>query len=196
MDKFKAYVTGKKKLDEDGYNQHVEMLKTLRNEHGTRHENITVEEAARLGAVLASHDDTTIEHVNVSKSRGIKVAEFPTTLEAAKACRENGISIMMGAPNLIRGGSHSGNVSALELAQNELLDVISSDYVPAALLQSAIQLGDLWGDLPKALRTVTLNPARAAGFSDRGEIALGQRADLICFSMDDNHGIIESVFVG
>lgn len=196
MDKFKAYVTGKKKLDENGYNQHVEMLKALRNEHGTRHENITVEEATRLGAVLASHDDTTIEHVNVSKSRGIKVAEFPTTLEAAKACRENGISIMMGAPNLIRGGSHSGNVSALELAQNELLDVISSDYVPAALLQSAIQLGDLWGDLPKALRTVTLNPARAAGFSDRGEIALGKRADLICFSMDDNHGIIESVFVG
>ena len=196
MDKFKAYVTGKKKLDEDGYNQHVEMLKTLRNENGKRHENITVEEAARLGAVLASHDDTTTEHVKVSKSRGIKVAEFPTTLEAAKACRKNGISIMMGAPNLIRGGSHSGNVSALELAQNELLDVISSDYVPAALLQSAIQLGDLWGDLPKALRTVTLNPARAAGFSDRGEIALGQRADLICFSMDDNHGIIESVFVG
>ena len=57
-------------------------------------------------------------------------------------------------------------------------------------------MGDLWGDLPKALRTVTLNPARAAGFSDRGEIALGQRADLICFSMDDTHGIIESVFVG
>jgi len=196
MDKFKAYVTGKKKLDEDGYNHHVEMLKTLRNENGTRHEKITVEEAARLGAILASHDDTTIEHVNVSKSRGIKVAEFPTTLEAAKACRENGISIMMGAPNLIRGGSHSGNVSALELAQNELLDVISSDYVPAALLQSAIQLGDLWGDLPKALNTVTLNPARAAGLADRGEISLGQRADLICFSMDDNHGIIESVFVG
>ena len=76
------------------------------------------------------------------------LAEFPTTVEAARACRARGIAIMMGAPNLMRGGSHSGNVSALELAQQDLLDVISSDYVPAALLQSALMLANLWGDLP------------------------------------------------
>lgn len=83
---------------------------------------------------MASHDDTTVEHVENSANRGMGLAEFPTTVEAAHACRERGIAIMMGAPNLMRGGSHSGNVSALELAQQDLLDVISSDYVPAALL--------------------------------------------------------------
>lgn len=195
MDKFKAYVTGKKNLDEEGYRAHVDMLRDLRERHGDQHELITVQEAERLGAVLASHDDTTVEHVATSHSRGIQIAEFPTTFEAAKACREKGIAIMMGAPNLIRGGSHSGNVSALELAQNDLLDVISSDYVPAALLQSAILLADLWGDYPRALRTVTLNPAHAAGLADRGDIALGMRAHFVCFATSGNQGIIDRVFV-
>ena len=134
-----------------------------RDELGSTNENAACAAAARLVAVMASHDDTTVEHVENSAARGMMLAEFPTTVEAARACRERGVTIMMGAPNLIRGGSHSGNVSALELAQQDLLDVISSDYVPAALLQSALMLAKLWGDLPRAMRIVSTNPASEIG---------------------------------
>jgi hypothetical protein len=100
-----------------------------------------VDAAQRFGAVLASHDDTTAGHVARSAGHGIALAEFPTTEEAARACRQHGIAVMMGAPNLIRGGSHSGNVSATVLAEADLLDIVSSDYVPSALLYSAIAAG-------------------------------------------------------
>ena len=193
LSKLKAYVTGKKNLDDAGFQTHVEMLLKLRNRYGDMHETLTCAEAERLGAVLASHDDTTQEHVQTSAFRGVKVAEFPTTAEAAAACRENGIAIMMGAPNLIRGGSHSGNVSALELAKLDLLDIISSDYVPAALFQSALLLAELWGDLPRAMRTVTSQPAKSAGLTDRGQIAIGKRADLTIFRKTEKFGHMQSV---
>jgi alpha-D-ribose 1-methylphosphonate 5-triphosphate diphosphatase len=140
-----------------------------------------VELAHRQGIPLASHDDTTVDEVAQSVAEGVSLAEFPTTLESAIACRENDITVMMGAPNLIRGGSHSGNVAAETLAREGLLDILSSDYVPASLLMAAFDLPrriDGLG-LPQALATVTLNPARATGLHDRGEIALGKRADLV-----------------
>lgn len=86
---------------------------------------------------------------------------------------------MMGAPNLIRGGSHSGNVAARDLAEAGLLDIVSSDYVPSALMSSAFLLADLWDDIPRAIATVTANPARAAGLEDRGRIAEGLHGDLV-----------------
>ena len=89
----------------------------------------------------------------------------------------------MGAPNLIRGGSHSGNVAAGELAGAGYLDILSSDYVPAALLLAAVRLGEGWGDMARGIATVTRNPARAVGLEDRGEIAPGRRADLIRFAI-------------
>ena len=85
----------------------------------------------------------------------------------------------MGAPNLIRGGSHSGNVAAQALAQDGLLDILSSDYVPSSLLTGALQLGDLWGDMARGVATVTAAPAAAAGLTDRGRLAIGARADVI-----------------
>jgi alpha-D-ribose 1-methylphosphonate 5-triphosphate diphosphatase len=81
----------------------------------------------------------------------------------------------------------------LELALQDLLDVISSDYVPAALLQSALMLANLWGDLPRAMRTVSTNPAAAAGLQDRGQIAIGQRADVVCYEPIGNIGVIRRV---
>jgi alpha-D-ribose 1-methylphosphonate 5-triphosphate diphosphatase len=139
-------------------------------------------ELARVRAIrLASHDDTTVGEVAASVADGVVLAEFPTTIEAAQACRDNGIAVMMGAPNLIRGGSHSGNVAASELAALGLLDVFSSDYVPASLLMAAFDLPRrVRGiDLPHAMRTVTLNPARAMGLTDRGALVPGLRADLV-----------------
>jgi alpha-D-ribose 1-methylphosphonate 5-triphosphate diphosphatase len=129
---------------------------------------------------LASHDDTAPSHIQEAVEAGITISEFPTTVEAAAAARRHNLGIVMGAPNLVRGGSHSGNVSALELAQAQLLDGLSSDYVPHALLHGAFLLRDRAGwNLPAALRTVTLNPARMVGLDDRGELSPGRRADFV-----------------
>ncbi len=130
---------------------------------------------------LASHDDTTAAHVVESHTDGVRLAEFPTTIEAAAASRAAGIAVMMGAPNVVRGGSHSGNVAARELAERGLLDALSSDYVPASLLQGALMLADVpaIGGMAGAIRLVTKAPAEALGLTDRGEIAIGKRGDLV-----------------
>lgn len=174
-----AYVRGKHGLSEAEFADHVASQKALSALMGPAHEAAAVAEARRYGAVLASHDDTTERDVAQSAAHGARFAEFPTTREAALACRSRGIAVMMGAPNLIRGGSHSGNVSAGALAEDGLLDIVSSDYVPAALLSAALMLGDLGGDLARGIATVSAAPARAAGLTDRGEIAPGKRADLV-----------------
>ncbi|WP_299044130.1 alpha-D-ribose 1-methylphosphonate 5-triphosphate diphosphatase [uncultured Tateyamaria sp.] len=192
--KMKAYVMGKNNLTEQEFADHVVKLQGLQDRLGARHEAAAVAEAGRLGAVLASHDDTTAPQVRVSSGHGVAVAEFPTTIEAAEVCRAEGIAIIMGAPNLVRGGSHSGNVAAQDLAERDLLDILSSDYVPAALLMSAVQLGALWGDMARGLATVTRTPARAVGLGDRGEIAVGQRADLVRFSHADGVVAAREVF--
>ncbi len=175
----RTYLQKKRRFTDAEFEAHVTHLKDLRAAHGERHERTAVEKAEQLGAVLASHDDTTIEHVAQSAARGVRVAEFPTTLEAAHACHEYGIKVIMGAPNLIRGGSHSGNVAAHELAREGLLDILSSDYVPSSLMTAAFRLADLWDNLSRAISTVTDTPARAAGLEDRGRIAPGLRADLV-----------------
>ncbi len=175
----KTYVAKKRGMNDAEFVEHVENLKSLQARFGKIHEKGAVAEATRLGAVLASHDDTTADQVATSSQNGVGFAEFPTTVEAAEACREHGIAVMMGAPNLIRGGSHSGNVAAEELARADLLDIVSSDYVPSALLLSAFHLSEIWNDLPRAVSTVTINPAKATGLRDRGAIQIGLRGDLL-----------------
>lgn len=179
MTALKTYVAKKRGMDDADFAAHVENLKGLQQRYGAKHEVGAVTEANRLGAVLASHDDTTAEHVATSAANGVGFAEFPTTFEAAEACRARGIAVMMGAPNLIRGGSHSGNVAAADLAEAGLLDIVSSDYVPAALLLSAFHLAEVWNDLPRAIATVTANPARAARLNDRGALRVGLRGDVL-----------------
>ncbi|MDQ7774997.1 MAG: alpha-D-ribose 1-methylphosphonate 5-triphosphate diphosphatase [Paracoccus aminovorans] len=193
--KLAQYVQGKYKLSDAAFAEHVARLKALRARHGDAHEAAAVEIAHRLGAVLASHDDTTPEHVATSAGHGVRLAEFPTTPEAAAACRAHGIMVMMGAPNLIRGGSHSGNVSAADLAQGGHLDILSSDYVPAALLSGALILARIWDDLPRAMATVTANPATASGLTDRGRLEPGLRADLIRFAMMDETPVMRETRV-
>jgi alpha-D-ribose 1-methylphosphonate 5-triphosphate diphosphatase len=130
---------------------------------------------------LASHDDTTDENVTDAIRDRVAVAEFPTTMEAARGLHQAGIGILMGAPNVVRGGSHSGNIAAVDLAREGLLDILSSDYVPSSLLMGALQLPKRVPaiDLAAAVRTVTKRPAEAVGLTDRGEIAVGLRADVI-----------------
>ncbi|SMG22809.1 alpha-D-ribose 1-methylphosphonate 5-triphosphate diphosphatase [Paracoccus sp. J56] len=179
LEKLREYVCGKHGLSDEGFADHVASQRALRERVGPLHEATAVAEARRYGAVLASHDDTTAGQVAVSAGHGAHFAEFPTTSEAARACRDHGIRVMMGAPNLIRGGSHSGNVAAAELAEAGLLDILSSDYVPSSLLSGALLLGDLWGDMARGISTVTRAPAEATGLDDRGRLEPGARADVI-----------------
>ncbi len=155
-----------------------------------------IEIAAKNGVVLASHDDATAAHAQEAASEGVSVAEFPTTLEAAEALKEAGIVVMMGGPNIVRGGSHSGNVAAEELARAGLLDILSSDYVPASLLMSAFELPNRAPeiDLAAAIRTVTLTPAKATGLTDRGAIAKGLRADLVRVHLVETTPIVRQVW--
>ncbi|CAM3056274.1 alpha-D-ribose 1-methylphosphonate 5-triphosphate diphosphatase [Paracoccus nototheniae] len=193
--KLRDYVIGKKGLSEDQFHAHVAHQQALRARVGAAHEAAAVDHARRYGAVLASHDDTTAPQVAVSAGHGCHFAEFPTTHEAAQACRDHGIKVMMGAPNLIRGGSHSGNIAALDLARADLLDILSSDYVPASLLSAALMLGDLWGNPARGLSTVTAAPADAVGLQDRGRIAPGARGDLIRIRRVGAAGALRGVWV-
>lgn len=194
ISKLQTYMRKKRSMSDEAFLAHVAELKALQKRHGARHEAGAVEAAARLGAVLASHDDTTAAQVTQSRAHGVQFAEFPTTVEAAQACAKTGIAVMMGAPNIIRGGSHSGNVSALDLAERGLLDIVSSDYVPSALLLSAFRLADLWGDLPRAIATVTARPAEVTGLTDRGRIACGLRGDLVLISRQGASPVIRGVW--
>ena len=196
LSKLKDYVCGKHGLSDAGFDDHVAQLVALHARLGAAHEAAAVAAAARFGAVLASHDDTTAPQVATSAGYGIRLAEFPTTVEAASACRDHGIAVMMGAPNLMRGGSHSGNVAAQDLARAGLLDIVSSDYVPAALLSAALMLGDLYGSVARGFASVTSAPAHACGLNDRGEIGLGLRADLVRVQQIDEAAIVRGLWVG
>lgn len=145
---------------------------------------------------LASHDDTTEENVTDAIQDRVSVAEFPTTMEAARGLHRAGIGILMGAPNVVRGGSHSGNIAAVDLAREGLLDILSSDYIPSSLLMAALQLPQRVPaiDLASAVRTVTKAPAEAVGLSDRGEIANGKRADLIRVHVARDIPVVRSVW--
>ena len=190
----RAYLKKKRSMNEAEFTEHVAKLKQLQIRYRDEHERCAVAAAKRYGAVLASHDDTTAEQVTVSKDCGVRYAEFPTTVEAATACREQGIAVMMGAPNIIRGASHSGNVSAQTLAEAGLLDIVSSDYVPAALLLSAFRLAEQWQDLPRAISCVTENPAMAVGLTDRGKLEAGLRGDVVRVGMLGNTPLVRGVW--
>jgi alpha-D-ribose 1-methylphosphonate 5-triphosphate diphosphatase len=152
--------------------------------------------AQRYQTPLASHDDTTAEHVQDAIRDRVAVAEFPTTMEAAEALHSAGIKVMMGAPNLVRGGSHSGNIATAQLARAGVLDVMSSDYVPSSLLIAALRLVEEVNnfDLPAAIRTVSKTPADVIGLDDRGEIAVGKRADLVQVRQAGNAVAVRSVW--
>ncbi|OYO01769.1 alpha-D-ribose 1-methylphosphonate 5-triphosphate diphosphatase [Enemella evansiae] len=141
-------------------------------------------ELARSGAIrLMGHDPDSPEAVTELVERGAAVAEFPTTRAAAEAARAAGLLIVAGAPNVLRGGSHNGNVSAGELARAGLLDALASDYLPTALLGSVSVLAPELG-LPAAVGFVTSGPARVAGLPDTGTLTVGERADLLLVSDD------------
>ena len=195
IDKFSAYVQGSSGLNDESFRAYCDYLEGLYDRLGASHEAAAVAAARRFGATLASHDDTTAAQVMASVRYGVRMAEFPTTVEAARTCQASGVAVIMGAPNLIRGGSHSGNVAAAALADMGFLDILSSDYVPASLLMGAVMLGERWDSMARGIATVTAAPAQATGLTDRGRIALGQRADLLRFGKVANVAVTRGLWV-
>jgi len=167
-----------KKWTDAEFHQMMEERKASQEKHVSRQRGRAIELARAHGTVMASHDDTTIAHVDEAVGDGILISEFPTTVEAARHAHGKGMKIVMGAPNIVRGGSHSGNVSAGELAAAGLLDGLSSDYVPASLVLAAFRLAqDEVIGLPGAVALISKNPAEMVGLTDRGTIEAGRRAD-------------------
>ncbi|MAS42763.1 MAG: phosphonate metabolism protein PhnM [Rhodobacteraceae bacterium] len=195
VSQLRRYHEGKYGRSTADMDEYLAFLAALSARVSATHEDAAAARGRALGAVLASHDDTDVSHVEASARHGARVAEFPTTLEAARACKDAGIAVMMGAPNLLRGGSHSGNVAAHDLAAEGLLDILSSDYAPSSLLMAAVRLGEEGGDMARGFATVTRAPARATGLDDRGEIAPGLRADLVRVKLGYASPVIRGMWV-
>jgi alpha-D-ribose 1-methylphosphonate 5-triphosphate diphosphatase len=151
---------------------------------------------ASRGIPIASHDDTTPEHVDMAAASGCTISEFPTTIEAASEARGKGMTTIAGAPNVVRGGSHSGNVSAQELAEHGLLDGLSSDYVPSSLLQAIGRLDRTTEiGLPKLMGLVTWGVADLLRLHDRGRLAPGLRADVLRFRFAGETPVVRELYV-
>ncbi|RED44870.1 alpha-D-ribose 1-methylphosphonate 5-triphosphate diphosphatase [Aestuariispira insulae] len=198
MDAYYTYYQGKFGLTDREMDAFIAARKREQQEYSHRYRQMVVELARSYDITLASHDDATLAHVEEAVEDGMSVAEFPTTLEAAAASHAAGLKVMMGGPNIVRGRSHSGNVSARDLAAEKVLDVISSDYVPHSLLQAAMILHDDFDHiaLPDAIRLISKNPAESIGLDDRGEILPGKRADLVHMHHSPHHPVIRGVWSG
>ena len=196
LEAYYTYYQGKFGLSDDEMKSYMDERIEAQKRNSIPNRKAVVELARVKQIPLASHDDASVEHVDEARNDGIVVAEFPTTDKAAAACREAGIAVMMGAPNVVRGKSHSGNVSARDLARQGNLEILSSDYVPYSLLHGAVLLEQECEaiTLPEAIATVTRNPAANVGMADRGEIQIGKRADLVRFRVEEDVPSIKGVW--
>lgn len=195
-DKLRQYYMGKFLMSEEQFEAfHVRSL-DLHSRNAERHRREIVARAQARALPLASHDDATRAHVEQAVENGMTIAEFPTTWEAAEASREGGLAVLVGAPNLVLGGSHSGNIAAIDLVRERQADILSSDYVPASLMESVFKLPatGIGLSLPEAVRLASLNPARAVGLGDRGEIAADRRADFVRVCLHDETPMVRAVW--
>ncbi len=136
--------------------------------------------AHKAGISVASHDDDSAERIDTMSGIGSDISEFPIYLEAAQAAKAAGMHTVFGAPNILRGKSQSGSMRAIDAIHEGVADCLCGDYSPAALMVAVFRLPALTElSLADALRLVTVNPAKAARLEDRGEIAVGKRADLV-----------------
>ncbi|SDR33099.1 alpha-D-ribose 1-methylphosphonate 5-triphosphate diphosphatase [Rhizobiales bacterium GAS113] len=179
----------------------IDMAIGERTERGLRsvmrNWELVVEMFRNPGIVLASHDDTTEGQVEEAAASGCTISEFPTTREAAVKAKELGLKTIGGAPNIVRGGSHSGGVAMRELVAAGVLDGLSSDYVPASLLQAVRLLTrDAGLAQHQAFALVTFHVADMVGLSDRGRLAPGQRADLQRLRFIDETPLVRRVWCG
>lgn len=196
MDQYTLYYKTKRGLSDEAFERYVAKRKAQSDRYSAPHRAAIAEHCNAAGVTLASHDDATLDHVEEAIAQGVRLAEFPTSIQAARASHEAGMSVLMGAPNLVRGGSHSGNIAAIDLAREGLLDVLSSDYIPFSLLHAAFHLGNGTEtiSLPQAIAMVTATPARTVGMDDRGAIETGRRADLVRVRAEGDVPVVRGVW--
>nr|WP_029074186.1 alpha-D-ribose 1-methylphosphonate 5-triphosphate diphosphatase [Kaistia adipata] len=196
LDSYRAFYQGKMGMSDAAYEAFASKRIAQAEQYSARHRREIVDLCHPRGIAVASHDDATSAHVAEAAADGVSIAEFPTTIEAAAASRDADIRVLMGAPNLVRGGSHSGNVSAVVLAEAGQLDILSSDYVPFSLMVAVFALPELVPaiSLPQAVRLVSRAPAEAVGLEDRGAIRPGLRADLVRVRAGDGVPVVRSVW--
>jgi alpha-D-ribose 1-methylphosphonate 5-triphosphate diphosphatase len=197
-EKLRLYHTKKYGMTNEEFEVFKAQSIALHEKNAVRHRNEIVSRAQARALPIASHDDATAEHVREAVRNGMTIAEFPTTQEAAEASHEAGLAVLVGAPNLVLGGSHSGNIAAIDLIGARRADILSSDYVPASLMEGVFKLpaSDIGITLPQAVRLASLNPARAVGLNDRGEIAAGRLADLVRVRVLGDAPVVRAVWRG
>ncbi len=196
MDQYTLYYKTKRGLSDEAFAHFVTRRQEASARYAKPHRDAIADHCRALGIAVASHDDATLHHVGEAIGYGVKLAEFPTSFEAASASHEAGMSVLMGAPNIVRGKSHSGNIAARDLAAAGTLDVLSSDYVPLSLIHAPFILADEIDTirLPQAIAMVTSTPARTVGLDDRGQIKPGLRADLVRVRRHDGLPVVRSVW--
>ncbi len=196
MDQYIMFYQKKRGLSDEAFKAFVDRRVAASQKYSNKHRDYLAARCAERGITVASHDDATEAHVGEAIGHGVRLAEFPTSVEAAKASHSAGMSVLMGAPNIVRGKSHSGNIAARDLAELGVLDVLSSDYVPFSLLYAPFLLADQVESisLPRALSMVTSTPASTVDLSDRGRIAAGLRGDLVRVHREAGVPVVRSVW--
>jgi alpha-D-ribose 1-methylphosphonate 5-triphosphate diphosphatase len=145
---------------------------------------------------IASHDDDTLEKLEVVKEWNATISEFPIELHIAKKAKEMGLFIVMGAPNALLGKSHSNNLSAMEALEHKLVDILCSDYYPSSLLHAAFKLHSQGTPIYEAIKMVSLNPAKALYIDHEvGSIEVGKKADLLIVSEEKSRPVLQTVLV-
>ena len=192
---FRSFYKGRYKLSDAEVDDLIGDLTDDHHRYSARNRLRLAETCREMKLRLASHDDATVAHVEEAAGLGFTISEFPTTLKAARAAHGHGLTTVAGAPNVVRGSSHTGNVAALELAAEGVLDALSSDYMPVSLLHSVFVMHQKLGlALSEAIAIVSRNPARMVGLDDRGEIAAGQRADLVRVHAHEGTPVVRCVW--
>jgi alpha-D-ribose 1-methylphosphonate 5-triphosphate diphosphatase len=180
-------------LDDEYIERRILELQEQRQRTRIPHRRALLDRIAARNIAIASHDDRTEEEIAENAADGIDISEFPVTMEAARAAKAAGMQVIAGAPNIVRGGSHSGNVAAADLLENGAVDAFASDYVPNSLVEAAFHCAQRIG-LPEAIALVTENPARLAGLDDRGRLEPGQRADVARVRLYEGLPVVRQVW--
>jgi alpha-D-ribose 1-methylphosphonate 5-triphosphate diphosphatase len=184
-------------LDEDTVERRILEMQAHRARWRDPNRRALLDRVRGTTIALASHDDRTEEEIAENVADGIRISEFPVTMEAALAAKRAGMQVIAGAPNIVRGGSHSGNVSAMDLVRAGAVDAFASDYVPTSLIEAAFQCArEDRISLPAAIAMISGHPARMSNLPDRGWLDAGLRADIVRVRLHGTLPIVRQVWRG
>jgi alpha-D-ribose 1-methylphosphonate 5-triphosphate diphosphatase len=184
-------------LDEASVDRRIGELREQRARVREPNRRFLLDRVRGRGIALASHDDRTVEEIAENARDGIRISEFPVTMAAAQAAKAAGMDVIAGAPNVVRGGSHSGNIAAADLLRAGWVDVFASDYAPPSLIEAAFRCArEELVTLPEAIAMITSRAAALAGLPDRGQLVQGQRADLARVRVHETLPVVRQVWSG